>query len=274
MPQEASKKRRPIPAGTFVRFGVVALVMCVVLTGAVYASQRFEQFLIRDPRFFLPGPAEYGLESPNIRLNGVQYASRARVLRLFEPDYGRSLYLLPLAARRGALMNISWVHEASIVRVWPDQLIVNITERKPVAFIKVPADGITRWALIDEAGVVLDPPQKAPFRLPVVSGVPLSEVSEKRSARVKRMMQVLKDLGRYADSVSEVDVSDMDEVKISRSVQGHAITLLMGDRNFSSRLGNFLDHYPDIHRKLPQATTFDLRLDDRITGLEDGANAR
>jgi hypothetical protein len=45
--------------------------------------------------------------------------------------------------------------------------------------------------------------------------------------------------------------------------------LLLGDRNFSPRLKNFLEHYPDIHHKMPQAATFDLRLDDRITGLED-----
>ena len=49
---------------------------------------------------------------------------------------------------------------------------------------------------------------------------------------------------------------------------------MLGERNFSSRLENFLEHYPDIHRKMPQASTFDLRLDDRITGLEDPADAR
>ena len=49
---------------------------------------------------------------------------------------------------------------------------------------------------------------------------------------------------------------------------------MLGDRNFSTRLTNFLNHYPDIHRKMPQATSFDLRLDDRITGLEASSDAR
>ena len=81
-------------------------------------------------------------------------------------------------------------------------------------------------------------------------------------------------LGRHADGVSEVDVSDLDDLKISWAVQGRAVTLLMGESNFSSRIENFLEHYPDIHRKMPQASTFDLRLDDRITGLEDPGRAR
>ena len=272
MAQDGSKKRR-WPTRTILRYGAVAALMCVVLTGAIYASERFEQFLIRDPRFFLPGPADYGQASPNIQLNGVRYASRWRILRLFEEDYGRSLYQLPLASRREALRNISWVRNASVVRVWPDRLVVDVMERKPIAFVKLPADGITRWALIDEDGVILDPPQRAPFKLPVLSGVPIGEPAAKRATRVKRMLQLLKELGNRADGVSEIDVGDLDNLRISRPVQGNAVTLLMGDRNFSSRLGNFLEHYPDIHRKMPQATTFDLRLDDRITGLED-PNAR
>ncbi len=274
MAQDAAKKRRPIPAKTVLRYTAIALAMCAVLAAGIYSSQRFEQFLIRDSRFFLAGPADYGQESPNIQLSGVRYASRARILRLFDEDYGRSVYLLPLAARRKALLNVSWVHEASIVRVWPDQLMVAVTERKPVAFLKLPADGITRWALIDDEGVILDPPARAPFRLPVLSGIPTGEIASSRAKRVRRMLQLMRDLGRHADGVSEVDVSDLDDLKISWAVQGRAVTLLMGETNFSSRIENFLEHYPDIHRKMPQASTFDLRLDDRITGLEDPGRAR
>ena len=91
------------------RFGGIALGVGVVLSGVIYASERFEQFLIRDPRFFLPGPPDYGLESPNLELHGIKYASRQRVLRLFDPDYGRSLYLFPLAARRKELLRVPWV---------------------------------------------------------------------------------------------------------------------------------------------------------------------
>src|SRR5271154_1871205 len=99
-PQASSKKRQTPAVRVIFRYGLIVIGACLALTSCIYASQRFEQFLIRDPRFFLAGPAEYGLDSANIQLNGVQYASRTRVLRLFNPDYGRSLYLIPLAERR------------------------------------------------------------------------------------------------------------------------------------------------------------------------------
>ncbi|HYL37869.1 MAG TPA: FtsQ-type POTRA domain-containing protein [Bryobacteraceae bacterium] len=269
MAQDGGKKQRAVSPRTILRYVFLAAVMCLALAGGIYGAQRFEQFLIRDPRFFLPGPADYGQESPNVELHGVQYASRARIVRLFDEDYGRSVDLVPLAARRKALLEVSWVRDASILRVWPDRLVVSVREREPVAFIKLPASGITRWALIDEDGAILDPPQRAPFRLPVLSGVLSGESPANRARRVKRMQQLMKELGGLSDRISEVDVSDLDDLKISAQIQGSAVSLLMGDRNFAPRLTNFLAHYPDIHRKMPQSATFDLRLDDRITGLED-----
>jgi cell division protein FtsQ len=246
----------------------------MTLAGAIYGSQQFQQFLIRDPRFFLPGPADYGMESPNLELTGVKYASRAQVLRVFDQDYGRSLYLFPLVERRKALHNVRWVHDATVVRIWPNRLSVEIIERKPAAFVKLPADNIARWALIDDEGVILEPPAKAAFRLPVLAGIRQSESPEKRGVRVRRMQRLTRELGRLADKVSEIDVSDLDNLKITEQVGGNAVSLMLGDRNFSSRLHNFLDHYPDIHAKMPQASTFDLRLDDRITGLEANSDAR
>jgi len=122
--------------------------------------------------------------------------------------------------------------------------------------------------------VILDPPAKASFQLPVLSGVTAGENQEKRGVRVRRMERLMKDLGPLSDNVSEVDATDLDDLKITEQVGGGAVSLMLGDRNFSSRLHNFLDHYPDIHRRMPQAALFDLRLDDRITGLEDSRSAR
>jgi cell division protein FtsQ len=273
-PQAAAKKRRAPGVGTMLRYGFLITGISVMLAGGIYASQQFQQFLIRDPRFFLPGPADYGLESPNLELTGVKYASRAQVLRVFDQDYGRSLYLFPLADRRKALRNVRWVHDATIVRIWPNRMSVQVVERKPAAFVKLPADNIARWALIDDEGIILEPPAKAVFRLPVLAGIRASESPEKRGTRVRRMQRLTKELGKLADKVSEVDVSDLDNLKVTEQVGGTAVSLMLGDRNFASRLRNFLDHYPDIHAKMPQASTFDLRLDDRITGLEASSNAR
>ncbi len=266
-PQAKDKKRRAPAVRVIFRYGLIVVGASLFLTTCIYASQRFEQFIIRDPRFLLPGPADYGLESPNLEVEGVKYASRAQVLRIFEPDMGRSVFLFPLKARRRALLNVRWVHDASIVRVWPNRIQVRIEERRPAAFVKLRAESMERWALIDEEGVILEPPQKAPFHLPMLAGIHPEESAAQRGVRVRRAQRLVQELGSLADKISETDVTDLDDLKITEKLDGRAVTLMLGEHNFASRLRNFLEHYPDIHRRIPQVTTFDLRLDDRITGV-------
>ena len=108
----------------------------------------------------------------------------------------------------------------------------------------------------------------------MLTGVVASDPQALRGVKVRRMQGLLKELGPLGDNVSEVDVSDLDDLKVTQQMQDHAIVLILGERNFRSRLQHFIDHYPDIQRRMPNATVLDLRLDDRITvvqGVPNGA---
>ena len=267
-PQAAGKKIRSTNWGRIAKYSLAAAALTAILTTGIYASQQLEQFLIRDPRFFLPGPPDYGMESPNLELHGIQYASRSQILSVFSRDMGRSLYLLPLAERRKALLRANWVKDASIRRQWPNRVVVEITERQPAAFLDLKVDMMmSRWALIDADGVILDPPQRAPFKLPVITGVLASEAQSMRGTRVRRMQRMMKEIGALGENISEINVANLDDLAVTEQIGARGIVLMLGDRNFAVRLRNFLDHYPDIRRKMPNATTFDLRLDDRITAV-------
>src|SRR5258708_18021731 len=113
MAAQASTKNRTRNIRIALRYGLIVAAVTATLTAGIYTSQKFQQFMIRDPRFFLPGPPDYGFESPNLELDGVKFASRAHILRLFEHDYGRSLYLFPMAERRDALLDIPWFRNAA-----------------------------------------------------------------------------------------------------------------------------------------------------------------
>src|SRR5229473_2399662 len=130
MAAQTTSKSRARNFRTALRYGFIVAGVTATLTAGIYTSQKFQQFMLRDPRFFLPGPSDYGFESPNLELDGVKFASRAQILRLFEHDYGRSLYLFPMTDRRNALLNIRWVRDASIQRIWPNRIVVRIAERQ------------------------------------------------------------------------------------------------------------------------------------------------
>lgn len=241
----------------------------VLLVGGLYGLNRAERFLVRDRRFHFVTP-DIGLESPSLKLDGVRYASRTQILRIFSPDFGRSVYLLPVIQRRARLKELDWVKEASISRIWPNRIYVQIHEREPVAYVHLAGDRSARAALIDMDGVILQQPAKGRFELPVATGIGRDDEQPLRRDKVRRLLILMRELGSMGDRVSEVDVADRGNLKVTAQANGRAVTLWMGDQNFAARFNSFIAHFPDIQRRLPGASILDLRLDDRITVVEEG----
>jgi len=254
---------------------LILLWTCVAAVGvlAVAVYYRGQHFLVSDARFRLAGPADSESSAPGVRVDGAVYCSPERVLNVFNPDFGRSVYLIPLEERRRSLLSVDWVKDASVSRLWPDRIEVRITERAPVAFVQIPSTvhgGSFQVALIDEDGVLLDPPPRARFTLPVLAGIRREQSREMRRDRVRAALRLVAQLGGMSDQISEIDVLDPENLKITQPLDGRAVVLMLGSQNFLPRLRNFLSHYPEIHKRLEHATMFDLRLDDRITAVEEG----
>jgi cell division protein FtsQ len=252
--------RREIPVW---RIAAIVSVIVIVALVSLYAWHTAEQFLIRDSRFALNGP-EGSPDTATLEVAGANHASTRRIEAVFAEDGGRSVYLLPLADRRATLRSVDWVKDASVVRFWPNRVVVRVWERTPVAFITLAA---SRFGLIDEDGVIL-PPAPDRFTLPVLAGVRAADPIAQRRDRVHRMLRLTRDLGDLGTQISRIDVSDPDNVKVSRPWEGRVVTLLLGDHNFKLRYQNFDRNYPEIKKRLPDATTLDMRLEDRITVVD------
>jgi cell division protein FtsQ len=266
-PEHIAEARRQL-GGAAVR-GAIGLA---ILAGALFLFHRLERFLILDERFQLTAATEYGEDPPGLRIEGVSRASRKAVVQTFHDDLERSVYRVPLDQRRAQLMNIEWVREAAIARLWPNELVVRIEERVPVAFFETSSVGGSkpRIMMIDEDGKILPAPSQMKFRLPVITGFRAEDPPAERRARVQRMTRLMKDLKEYGARVSEVNAEDMDNLKaIVGAPPGagnrRALMLWLGDRNFHQRIEDFDRSYPEIRKKLPDATTLDLRLDGRIS---------
>lgn len=258
--RSGSPPRREIPVW---RIAMIVAVIAVVGLISLYALHSLEQFLIRDSRFALNGP-EGSPDTATLEIAGANHASARRIEAVFAEDSGRSVYLLPLADRQAALRTVDWVKDASIVRLWPNRIVVRVWERTPVAFITLAA---SRFGLIDEDGVIL-PPAPDRFTLPVLAGVKAADPIAQRRDRVHRMIRLTRDLGDSGAKISRIDVSDPDNVKVSEPWDGRVVTLMLGDHNFKLRYQNFERNYPEIQKRLPDAATLDMRLEDRITVVD------
>ena len=258
--KKASAKSARAPWFSTPRLIAGAVTVAVVLGATLLAVHFAEQFLISDSRFALVGP---GADS-TLEIGGAAHVSRPAIEKIFADDEGVSVYLIPLAARRDAIRDVAWIRQASVARVWPNRVIVRVQERTPVAFVRLNA---SRFGLIDGEGVIM-PPATDRFKLPVLAGIRSSDPLVKRREGVQRMLRLTADLGDATANISEIDVSDGDNLKVSQPYDGRFLTLLLGDRNFKARYGNFLSHYSQIQQRLPGAAALDLRLEDRITVVE------
>jgi cell division protein FtsQ len=236
---------------------LVALGILCVSTGM--AALRVRRYVVTDAQFMLSHE-----RADSLSVQGVKYTPRGKVERVFAEDFDRSVFSVPLGERRRRLLAIDWVEDATISRIWPDRLLVRVRERTPVAFVVM--HGTT--LLVDSHGVLLDFPRQASFAFPVLRGLLEEESEAQRRERVRLMLRVQADVGYLAKDISEVNVADPDNVRITAQVEGRAVELILGDTRFGRRYQNFVSNYPEIRRRSPEAKSFDLRLDDRITVRE------
>ncbi len=258
---------------TFAATGAVA-----VLLAAGFVVLRAEDFLIHDPRFLLrQAESTGGGTSADLRIHGLFHSPKAPAEAVFARDFNRSVYLLPLAERRRNLLAVDWVKNASVARIWPNRVEVRIEERRPVAFAELPSEtggGPYQVALVDEEGVILEPPERSQYSLPILTGLRRQQSLATRRERVRRMLRLLEDVGPLAEKISEIDVSDAASLRVSYPVGDRVFVLILANDGHRGRLQNFLTHYGEIRRRLPNATTLDLRLADRITAVEETPDER
>lgn len=234
--------------------------MVLVFVSTAFAAKTLHGFLANDPRFLLNAPTYRALQE-GVTVLGATNTSLGTVRQVFGADYGRSIYEIPIAERRRRLLAVDWIQDATVSRIWPNRIVVRVHERKPVAFVNVPHQSVL---LVDAEGVLLSPPPRSNFELPVLSGVWLSQSEAERKTRVQAALRLLEDLGPAAATVSEVNATAIDEMRVVTEIDGKAYELWLGDTNFGSRFHNFTEHLADLRTGSPGATVFDLRIDDRI----------
>jgi cell division protein FtsQ len=254
------------------RFALLLVLGVFTMVATLFAWHRIEDFLIKDDRFRVAEADDSNGQSPNLIVEGIQYASPSQVRYVFAPDLGRSLYLVPIQERRKQLLAIDWVEEASVSKIWPDTLRVHVTERSPVAFVRLTAnhsDGMSQFALIDKDGYILRPRVAARFTLPVITGLREAEPLQDRRARVRRVRAMLNAIGPMSQQISEIDAADPNNLIAAEHVDNRVVNLMLGDENYKSRLSHFLENYAEIETKRggKDATMFDLRIDQDITAV-------
>jgi len=258
-PARSRKELTGLRSATWKRVLIISLAAFACLSTA-YAVDH----LLRSGESFAFAGSGSGL-----RLTGLQYVPPAAVENVFESDHGKSVYEIPLEARRSGLLEIPWVEEATVMRIWPNRICVDTRETAPIAWLRVPlARGFETTKLIDRQGTILDTPEGAKFLLPVATGISAEMPQPDRQARMELFQRLISDLDsetpQYSEQISEVDLSDPRNARVSTIHEGTVVELQMGEEFLRHRYEVYLQHADQWKAEFGTIRSIDLRFKDQV----------
>jgi cell division protein FtsQ len=266
-------KKGFLPTWTKTRWGrmVVAGAAICVVAGGVALVLTVRNFLEQDPRFRID-------TASSIQTIGNSQLTRTDLLSVFGSDIGRNIFYVPLSKRRAELEQIPWVEHATVMRLLPNELRVAVTERTPIAFVRV-GDQVK---LVDGDGVILDMPPAMMaakhFSFPVVTGIHPNDPMSTRKPRMRMYQKFVTELDasgeKLSEQMSEIDLSDPEDVRATVPARGSDLLLHFGDENFLPRYRVYQSHLSEWEQQYPRLAAVDLRYDGQVVlKMADGKAA-
>jgi len=187
-------------------------------------------------------------KTDQIELLGNHTVARDAVVNVFYPDREHSVLTIPLNKRRSQIEQIGWVESASVQRILPNRLRVEVTERTPIAFVRNGGE----ISLVDAHGVILDRRADQDMRFPIISGVSDSLPRDERERRMQTYQELIRALdvvhAGSSDLLSEVDLSNPKNVRIVMAgIPGvsatQAVNIKFGGGDFVSKYRMLVDNF-------------------------------
>ena len=254
--KRVSVRRSPLPKKTAARLLWVVIALAAAGITALGAAV-FYKYEEHSWRFRLDS-------SDNIEMTGLSNVTRAQIMEVMGGDIGRNIFFIPLDQRQKQLQQIPWVASASVMRFAPNRLAIQIHERTPVAFAQVGS----KVMLIDAGGVLMDLTNKKKYSFPVIIGMAASEPLSTRSIRMKTFNELARQLdtggGRYSQDLSEVDLTDPEDVKVLTNDPSGEVLVHLGSANFLDRFKIYVAHLREWRQQFTKLESVDLRYDQQI----------
>jgi len=245
------------------------LVWTIVGAASVTVTMVAGRFLLYSPQVLL-------LKSDQIDLLGNHIVSREAVLQPFAHDRNRSVLRIPLEARRGQLEQLPWVESASVQRVLPNRIRIELMERTPIAFLR---NG-TELALIDAHGVILNRPEGEDLHFPIVTGLPDSMPRDERERRMQTYQEFLRDADLVrtgsSDRVSEIDLSSAKDLRVvmtglASSTDSQAVTIHFGTSDFTGKYRMLVENFAQWQANAGRVQSIDLQYSRQVVVNADSS---
>jgi len=237
-PVEIRRKKFGAKNLSFYRTIFVWLVIAAAFAAVAYVAG---DFLLHSPKVLLLKPEQ-------VEITGNHVVAREAVLAPFYKDRGHSVLRIPLDTRRSEVEQIAWVQSASVQRILPNRIRIDVTERTPIAFLRNGSD----LALVDENGVILDRPKGQELHFPIVTGLSDTMPRAEREKRMQTFQEFINDADLVrpgsSDLVSEIDLGDPRDLHVVMTGfpgvnVSQAVTIHFGAGEFTGKYRMLVENF-------------------------------
>jgi cell division protein FtsQ len=242
---------------TWLTSKILAAILAFIVFVSLLAT--FRSYLLRSPKFAI------GIKE----IQGLRHLSESQVLMKLKEieEQNRSLFALYLDGLRKSVELLPWVKTAIVRRVWPDRLMIQVTERVPIAFARI--DDSTQ--LVDEDGVLLESKSEglASFDFPVLAGLESgfeTELLARNRKRIDLYLRLIRELDEnhagLSRDLSEVHLQDAGSVSIV--LNDDTVLVHIGADHFQERFRRYLAMSREIKLKYRFLESVDLRFENQV----------
>ncbi len=195
------------------------------------------------------------LEIRKMSVAGLHRVSENEILARVGYTPGTNLLRVGLDGARRSVEDIPWVRHATVQRVWPDEIVITVVERKPVALARI--DG--EIYQIDDDGVILPIDVLTDTSSPVLDGLHVGDVEGNRT-KIEAYQQTVSAIGQT--ELSEVHVAESGEVSVVPI--NNPVLIDLGADDHRGRWDKYVSLRNRIRDEYPSAYHIDLRFRDQV----------
>jgi cell division protein FtsQ len=168
----------------------------------------------------------------SVKIFGAQHLEHADVQKLVSPLIGNGFFAVDVDKIKERILQMPWVADVVVRRVWPDLVVVAINEKSPVAL----------WndnSLLSSAGELFTPNKKSyPDGLPTLSGPPGEHIL--MAQYYAKMSSILSPLHC---KITRLELTPAMAWKLTFD---NGTKLTIGHKDILTRLNHFVKVYPKV----------------------------
>lgn len=167
-----------------------------------------------------------------VRIYGINRISEQEIRASLLPLVNHGFFTIDVEYIRDRLLQMPWLSDLYVRRIWPDQVEITMVERKPIA-------SWNEESLLSEAGELFTPKRETyPEHLPHFTGAAGQQVF---------MLQNFKDINRLLSPLhAKISHLELTPDLTWKIMLDNGITMQMGHKDSLTRLNHFVKVYPKI----------------------------